>query len=80
MKRLLALAMAVIMTVSLTACGGGKEEQAADDKGGSAPASTASGDSAAKDAGSGGKVELNLLRLGDLTKAEPIFAPIVEQF
>lgn len=80
MKRLLALAMAVIMAVSLTACGGGKEEPAADDKGGSAPAGTAAGDSDTKDASSGGKVELQLLRLGDLTKAEPIFAPIVEQF
>lgn len=26
------------------------------------------------------KTELTLLRLGDLTKAEPIFAPIVESF
>ena len=82
MKRLLALAMAAIMMVSLTACGGGKEAPAADDKGGSAPAdnAAASDNTDTKDTGASGKVELKLLRLGDLTKAEPIFAPIVEQF
>ena len=63
-KRILALLVCAAMVISMTACGGSSDKKAEKEEGGS------------KD----GKTELTLLRLGDLTKAEPIFKPIVESF
>ncbi|WP_346907368.1 ABC transporter substrate-binding protein [Faecalicatena orotica] len=63
-KRILALLVCTVMVISMTACGGSSDKKAEKEEGGS------------KD----GKTELTLLRLGDLTKAEPIFKPIVESF
>ena len=63
-KRIPALLVCTVMVISMTACGGSSDKKAEKEEGGS------------KD----GKTELTLLRLGDLTKAEPIFKPIVESF
>ena len=63
-QRILALLVCAAMVISMTACGGSSDKKAEKEEGGS------------KD----GKTELTLLRLGDLTKAEPIFKPIVESF
>lgn len=63
-KRILALLVCTVMVISMTACGGSSDKKAEKEEGGS------------KD----GKTELTLLRLGDLTKAEPIFKPVVESF
>lgn len=67
-KRLAAGAMCLVMALSLIACGGGTDNK---DK---------STEGANTEANAGDSVELSLLRLGDLTKAEPIFKPIVESF
>ena len=76
-KRLLAILLCVAMLLSTAGCG------ATGDSGSNsntAPSSDAgSGDSKSSDEADG-TTELSLLRLGDITKAEPIFAPIVERF
>lgn len=81
MKRLLALTLAAILIVSLTACGQGTSSG---DTGQGTEAPQATGEPvAAADTGNsdtGDKITLKLLRLGDLTKAEPIFSPIVDSF
>lgn len=69
-KRILALLLCAAMVVSMTACGGGGSSDKSSDK------KSEKTDSSTKD----GKTELTLLRLGDLTKAEPIFDPIVKSF
>lgn len=81
MKRLLALTLAAMLIVSLTACGQGTSSG---DTGQGTEAPQATGEpAAAADTGNsdtGDKITLKLLRLGDLTKAEPIFSPIVDSF
>ncbi|XCP86425.1 sugar ABC transporter substrate-binding protein [Roseburia hominis] len=64
-KKILSVILCLAMILALTACGNKSESNTK---------------SEGKDDESGGQTQLTLLRLGDLTKAEPIFAPIVESF
>ena len=63
-KRLLAMLLCAAMVLSMAACSSGGAES----------------DKEEKTEGSGGKKEITVLRLGDITKAEPIFAPIMDSY
>lgn len=66
-KRLLAAVLCIVMVLSMTACGKSSDsgkEEKSEDQA----------------ADSGAKKELTVLRLGDLTKAEPIFTPIIDSY
>lgn len=71
MKRVTALTMVFVMAVSLVACSGGKTAETKD---------TAVAGSESKSASADGQKEIQLIRLGDIAKADPIFAPIIEGF
>ena len=63
-KRLLAMLLCAVMVLSMAACSSGGAES----------------DKEEKTEDSGGKKEITVLRLGDITKAEPIFAPIMDSY
>lgn len=82
-KRFLAIILCIVMVLSMTACGAAKDTNT-DSNPESNAASVAESDTAVEESSdsgkTGGTTELSLLRLGDITKAEPIFTPIVERF